>query len=81
MFAYVGLPQNLKDLKRWTALREHHGAVGATGALMNIVHQPHPLVVLGLNVWMGTSAGADELVEIPYRKSRPGPRSFRSFRF
>ena len=32
---------------------------------MNRVHQPRPLVVLGLNVWMGTAAGADELVKIP----------------
>ena len=32
---------------------------------MNRVLQPRPLVVLGLNVWMGTAAGADELVEIP----------------
>ena len=38
------------------------------------VLQPRPLVVLGLNVWMGTAAGADELVEIPYREFRPGPR-------
>jgi hypothetical protein len=28
---------------------------------MNRVLQPRPLVVLGLNVWMGTAAGADEL--------------------
>ena len=35
---------------------------------MNRVLQPRPLVVLGLNVWMGTAAGADELVEIPYRE-------------
>ena len=41
---------------------------------MDRVLQPRPLVVLGLNVWMGTAAGADELVEVPYRKSRPGPR-------
>ena len=40
-------------------------SVGAIGALMNMVLQPHPLIVLGLNVWMGTAAGADELVEIP----------------
>ena len=39
------------------------GAIGAIGALMNRVLQPHPLIVLGLNVWMGTAAGADELVE------------------
>jgi hypothetical protein len=32
---------------------------------MNIVLQPRPLFVLGLNVWMGTDAGADELVEVP----------------
>ena len=43
------------------------GCFGAIGALMNIVLQPRPLLVLGLNVWMGTDAGADELVEIPYR--------------
>ena len=36
-------------------------AIGAIGALMNRVLQPHPLLVLGLNVWMGTAAGADEL--------------------
>ena len=41
---------------------------------MNRVLQPRPLVVLGLNVWMGTAAGADELVEIPYREFRPGPK-------
>jgi hypothetical protein len=28
--------------------------IGAIGALMNRVLQPRPLVVLGLNVWMGT---------------------------
>ena len=39
--------------------------IGAIGALMNRVLQPRPLIVLGLNVWMGTAAGADELVEIP----------------
>ena len=38
---------------------------------MNRVLQPRPLVVLGLNVWMGTAAGADELVEVPYREFRP----------
>jgi len=36
---------------------------------MNRVLQPRPLVVLGLNVWMGTAAGADELVEIPAQNS------------
>ena len=36
---------------------------------MNRELQPRPLVVLGLNVGMGTAAGADELVEVPYRKS------------
>ena len=36
-------------------------SIGAIGALMNRVLQPRPLVVLGLNVWMGTAAGADEL--------------------
>ena len=34
---------------------------------MNRVHQPLTLVVLGRNAGMGTAAGADELVEIPYR--------------
>jgi len=34
---------------------------GAIGALMNRVLQPRPLVVIGLNVWMGTAARADEL--------------------
>ena len=43
-----------------------HARIGAIGALMNRVRQPRPLVVLGLNVWMGTAAGADELVEVPY---------------
>ena len=44
---------------------EQLSSIGAIGALMNRVRQPRPLVVLGLNVWMGTAAGADELVEIP----------------
>ena len=44
-------------------------AIGAIGALMNRVLQPRPLVVLGLNVWMGTAAGADELVETPAQNS------------
>ena len=30
---------------------------------MNRVRQPRTLVVLGLNAWMGTAAGADELVD------------------
>ena len=30
---------------------------------MKRVLQTHPLVVLGLNVWMGTAAGADELMQ------------------
>ena len=38
--------------------------IGAIGALMNRVRQPRPSIVLGLNVWVGTAAGADELVEI-----------------
>ena len=38
--------------------------LGAIGPLLNRVLQPRPLLVLGLNVWMGTAAGADELVEI-----------------
>ena len=42
---------------------------------MNREHQTHPLVVLGLNVWMGTAAGADELEEVPYRGFRPGPKA------
>jgi len=41
---------------------------------MNRVLQPRPLVVLGLNVWMGTAAGADDLVEVPYREFHSGPR-------
>ena len=44
--------------------------IGAIGALMNRVHQPRTLVVLGLNAGMGTATGADELVEIPHRKFR-----------
>ena len=47
----------------------------AIGALMNRVRQPRPLVVLGLNVWMGTAAGADELLEISTDASDySGPR-------
>ena len=42
---------------------------------MNRLLQPRPLVVLGLNVWMGTAAGADELVS-----EFCAFRSFRSFR-
>ena len=57
VFAYVGLSQNLKDLD----------AIGAIGALRNRVHQPRTLLVLGHNAGMGTAAGADELVEVPYR--------------
>ena len=34
---------------------------------MNRVLQPRPLVVLGLNVWMGTAAEADELVGLRSR--------------
>jgi len=41
---------------------------------MNRVLQPHPLIVLGLNVWMGTAAGADELVA----QHRPTPSSMSS---
>jgi hypothetical protein len=33
--------------------------VGAIGALMNRVHQPRTLLVLGHNAGMGTAAGAD----------------------
>jgi len=36
---------------------------------MNRVRQPRTLIVLGLNAEMGTAAGADELVEVPYRYS------------
>ena len=36
---------------------------------MNRAHQPRTLVVLGINAGMGTAAGVDELVEIPYIKS------------
>ena len=43
--------------------RFHRSFIGAIGALMNRVLQPRPLIVLGLKVWMGTAAGADELVE------------------
>ena len=39
--------------------------IGAIGALMNRVRQPRTLFVLGLNAQMGTTAGADELVEVP----------------
>ena len=35
---------------------------------MNRVRQPHTLLVLGLNAEMGTTAGADELVEIPAQR-------------
>jgi len=35
---------------------------------MNRVRQPHTLLVLGLNAEMRTTAGADELVEIPAQK-------------
>ena len=34
--------------------------IGAIGALVNMVLQPHPLIVLGLNVWMGTVRTARE---------------------
>ena len=34
---------------------------------MNRVLQPRPLVVLGLNVWMGTAAGADAIYSKGYR--------------
>ena len=35
---------------------------------MNGVQQPRTLLVLGLNAWMSTAAGADKLVEIPSQK-------------
>ena len=44
---------------------------------MNRVLQPRPLVLRGLNVWMGTAAGADELVEMGRRGS--GPRGSEPF--
>ena len=47
----------------------------AIRALMNRVHQPRTLLVLGHNAGMGTAAGADELVEIPTDAcAHPGPR-------
>ena len=52
----------------WKGNPNSHFAIGAIGALMNRVLQPRPLVVRGLNVWMGTAAGADELVDVPYRE-------------
>ena len=36
---------------------------------MNRVRQPHTLLDLGLNAEMGTTAGADELVEVPSQNS------------
>ena len=42
---------------------------------MNRVQQPRTLLVLGLNARMSTAAGADELVEIPYKEFRTGPVS------
>ena len=61
------------DLAASCAVLEMHSEKGTTiggiGALMNRVLQPRPLVVLGLTVWMGTAAGADELVEIPAQNS------------
>ena len=42
--------------------------IGAIGALMNIVLQPRPLLVLGLNVWMGTDAGADAASRGPLQR-------------
>jgi len=51
------------------------GAIGAVRALMNIVHQPRTLLVLGLNAGMSTAAGTDELVEITTDACvHPGPR-------
>ena len=43
------------------------GAIGAIGALMNRVRQPRPLVVLGLNVWMGTARLTDPVLEAEAR--------------
>ena len=48
------------------------GAIGAVGALMNRVHQPRTLVVLGLNAGMGTAAEANELVVRLYPSSGEG---------
>ena len=47
---------------------------------MNRVLQPRPLVVLGLNVWMGTDAGEPVLDSCPEgcvldRKSPPEPKT------
>ena len=42
---------------------------------MNRARQPRPLVVLGLNVWMGTAAGADE--ETAFPDFIQGPSGFR----
>jgi len=55
--------QNLPRRAYPQTVLEDLTAIGAIGALMNRVLQPRPLAVLGLNVWMGTAAGADELVQ------------------
>ena len=60
-------PQREREMTLSTRMALLTLSIGAIGALMNRVRQPRPLVVLGLNVWMGTAAGADELVEIPSR--------------
>ena len=39
---------------------------------MNRVLQPRPLVVLGLNVWMGTAAGADDPFNRDFTRPLPG---------
>jgi hypothetical protein len=36
---------------------------------MNQVQQPRTLLVRGVNTWMSTDAGADELVEIAHEKT------------
>jgi len=54
----------------WIFLRlPRFGAIGAIGASMNRVRQPHTLLVLGLNSEMGTTAGAErsDLPLEPYR--------------
>ena len=60
-----------QSLWRQCATRARGDTLESTvGALTNRVLQPLTLVVLGLNAGMGTAAGADALVEIPYRRNR-----------